>query len=151
LGALYDDPQGVKRPIVMGSYGIGVGRLLATVAELRHDDAGLVWPASIAPFHVHLVLLAKKAPHAEAVADRLYGELWAAGIEVLYDDREEPSPGVKFNDADLIGLPLRVTVSARSLEQDGVELKRRDQAERRIVALAELVAVLQSEIDLLLN
>jgi prolyl-tRNA synthetase len=148
LGALYDDPQGVKRPIVMGSYGIGVGRLLATVAETHHDEAGLLWPASVTPFHVHLVLLAKKAPQAVEVADRLYDELWAAGIEVLYDDREEPSPGVKFNDADLIGLPLRVTVSARSLEQGGVELKRRDQAERRIVPLAELLAVVQSELYL---
>ena len=146
IGALYDDPQGVKRPIVMGSYGIGVGRLLATVAETHHDEQGLRWPVSIAPFHVHLVLLAKKAPHAEAVADRLYAELWAAGIEVLYDDREEPSPGVKFNDADLLGLPLRVTVSARSLEQGGVELKRRAEAERRVVPLAELLAVLQSEL-----
>jgi prolyl-tRNA synthetase len=146
LGALYDDPQGVKRPIVMGSYGIGVGRLLATVAELRHDDAGLVWPASVAPFQVHLVLLPKKAPQAVETAERLYAELTAAGLEVLYDDREEPSPGVKFNDADLIGLPLRVTVSARSLEQGGVELKRRDQAERRIVPLAELIAVVRGEL-----
>jgi prolyl-tRNA synthetase len=147
IGALYDDPQGVKRPIVMGSYGIGVGRLLATVAETHYDDAGLVWPASVAPFQVHLVLLPKKAPQAVETADRLYAELTAAGFEVLYDDREEPSPGVKFNDADLIGLPLRVTVSARSLEQGGVELKRRDQAERRIVALAELHATLQAELD----
>jgi prolyl-tRNA synthetase len=146
LGALYDDPNGVKRPIVMGSYGIGVGRLLATVAELYHDDAGLLWPASIAPFHVHLVLLAKKAPQAVETADRLYAELTAAGIEVLYDDREEPSPGVKFNDADLLGLPLRITVSARSLEQGGVELKRRTEVERRVVPLAELLAVLQSEL-----
>jgi prolyl-tRNA synthetase len=149
MGALYDDPQGVKRPIVMGSYGIGVGRLLATVAETHYDDAGLVWPASVAPFQVHLVLLPKKAPQAVETADRLYAGLTAAGFEVLYDDREESSPGVKFNDADLIGLPLRVTVSARSLEQGGVELKRRDQAERRIVPLAELGSVLRSEMDLL--
>jgi prolyl-tRNA synthetase len=146
LGALYDDPQGVKRPIVMGSYGIGVGRLLATAAELHHDQFGLCWPASIAPFQVHLVLLAKKAPQAEAAADRLYDELWGAGVEVLYDDREEPSPGVKFADADLIGLPLRITISARSLEQGGVELKRRDQAERRIVPLAELLATVRQEL-----
>lgn len=146
IGALYDDPQGVKRPIVMGSYGIGVGRLLATVAELRHDDYGLVWPASVAPFQVHLVLLPKKAPQAVETADRLYAELTAAGFEVLYDDREEPSPGVKFNDADLLGLPLRVTVSARSLEQGGVELKRRDQAERRMVPLADLAAALRGEL-----
>ncbi|HNS03887.1 MAG TPA: proline--tRNA ligase [Anaerolineae bacterium] len=146
LGALYDDPQGVKRPIVMGSYGIGVGRLLATVAETRHDPQGLIWPASIAPFQVHLVLLPKKAPQAVDAADRLYAELTAAGFEVLYDDREEPSPGVKFADADLIGLPLRITVSARSLEQGGVELKRRDQDERRIAALEDLPALLRAEL-----
>lgn len=146
MGALYDDPQGVKRPIVMGSYGIGVGRLLATVAETHHDEVGLVWPASVAPFHVHLVLLAKKAPQAVEVADRIYDELWAAGIEVLYDDRDDPSPGVKFNDADLIGLPLRVTVSARSLEAGGVELKRRDQDERRMVPLDELLATVRSQL-----
>ncbi len=151
LGALYDDPQGVRRPIVMGSYGIGVGRLLATVAELRHDDAGLIWPASIAPFDVHLVLLPKKAPQAVETADRLYAELSATGFAVLYDDREEPSPGVKFADADLIGLPLRVTVSARSLEQGGVELKRRDQAERRMIALAELPALLHAELASMLT
>lgn len=146
LGALYDDPQGVKRPIVMGSYGIGVGRLLATVAETRHDPQGLIWPASIAPFQVHLVLLPKKAPQAVDAADRLYAELTAAGFEVLYDDREEPSPGVKFADADLIGLPLRITVSARSLEQGGVELKRRDRDERRMVALEDLPALLHAEL-----
>jgi prolyl-tRNA synthetase len=148
MGALYDDPQGFKRPIVMGSYGIGVGRLLATVAETHHDDYGLRWPASIAPFHVHLVLLAKKAPQAVEVADRLYTELWAAGIEVLYDDREEPSPGVKFNDADLLGLPLRITVSARSLEQGGVELKRRSRDERQVVPLDSLLDVVQRELGL---
>jgi prolyl-tRNA synthetase len=150
LGALYDDPQGVKRPIVMGSYGIGVGRLLATVAETHHDDAGLVWPASIAPFQVHLVVLprpGKSGPAPLAAAEQLYADLRAAGIEVLYDDREEASPGVKFNDADLIGLPLRITVSARSLEQGGVELKRRQEAERRIVALPELLATLRQELS----
>ncbi len=145
LGALYDDPAGQRRPIVMGSYGIGVGRLLATVAETRNDAYGLVWPVSIAPFQVHLVVLPRKAPEAVAAADRLYAELWAAGIEVLYDDREDPSPGVKFNDADLIGLPLRITVGARSLEQGGVELKRRDSTEKRIVALADVLAAVQAE------
>ena len=145
LGALYDDPAGQRRPIVMGSYGIGVGRLLATVAETRNDAYGLVWPISIAPFQVHLVLLPRKAPEAVAAADRLYAELWAAGVEVLYDDREDPSPGVKFNDADLIGLPLRITVGARSLEQGGVELKRRDSTDKRIVALVDVLAAVQAE------
>ena len=153
LGALYDDPDGVKQPIVMGSYGIGVGRLLATAAELHNDEAGLIWPASIAPFHVHLVVLprpGKSGPAPLDVAEQLYNELWAAGIEVLYDDREEASPGVKFNDADLIGLPLRITVGARSLEQGNVELKRRDEAERRAVAVDEVVALVQAELAAML-
>ena len=149
LGALYDDPAGQRRPIVMGSYGIGVGRLLATVAETRNDANGLVWPVSIAPFQVHLVVLPRKAPEAVAVADRLFDDLWRAGVEVLYDDREDPSPGVKFNDADLIGLPLRITVSAKSLEQGGVELKRRDQADKRIVPVSELLAAVHAEVSAL--
>ena len=105
-----------------------------------------MWPVSIAPFQVHLVVLPRKAPEAVAAADRLYDELWAAGVEVLYDDREDPSPGVKFNDADLIGLPLRITVGARSLEQGGVELKRRDQADKRIVPLEQILPAVREEI-----
>ena len=149
LGALYDDPAGVKRPIVMGSYGIGVGRLLATAAEIYNDDGGLMWPVSIAPFHVSLVVLPRPGKSGAApldVAEKLYAELQAAGIEVLYDDREDASPGVKFNDADLIGLPLRITVGARSLEQGGVELKRRDQAERQLVAVDDIVATVAAEL-----
>jgi prolyl-tRNA synthetase len=146
LGALYDDPAGQRRPIVMGSYGIGVGRLLATVAEMQSDAYGLVWPVSIAPFQVHLVVLPRKAPEAIAAADQLYEGLWAVGIEVLYDDREDPSPGVKFNDADLIGLPVRITVSAKSMEQGGVELKRRNQADKRIVPLDSVLHAVREEL-----
>lgn len=146
LGALYTDAEGNKRPIVMGAYGIGVERLLAMVAELSHDAAGLIWPVSIAPFQVHLVVLPKKAPDALRVADKVYMELTAAGIEVLYDDREDPSPGVKFNDADLIGLPLRVTVGAKALQEGGVELKRRDAADKQLVALAALLPTVQTEL-----
>ena len=124
----------------MGSYGIGSGRLLACIAEEHHDDKGLIWPITVAPYHVHLVSLGQ----AEA-ADRVYEALLKAGIEVLYDDREE-SPGVKFNDADLIGIPIRVTVAAKSLAKGGVEVKRRDQPKAEIVAEADLVARVQAEI-----
>jgi prolyl-tRNA synthetase len=146
MGARYHAEDGQRRPIVMGSYSIGVGRLLAVVAETHNDAQGLVWPVSVAPFHVHLVVLPRKAPEAVAAADRLYAELWAAGIEVLSDDREDSSPGVKFNDADLIGLPLRITVGARSLQEGGAEFKRRDQAEKRIVSLDEVFAAVQAEL-----
>jgi prolyl-tRNA synthetase len=153
LGCTYLDAQGQVKPIVMGSYGIGSGRLLACIAEEHHDEHGLIWPVSVAPYQVHLVLLVGKGtPEASDVADRLYADLQAAGIEVLYDDRPE-SPGVKFNDADLIGLPIRLTVSERALKLGGVEFKRRDQAERTVISLEQVItkvkdeiAVLQSEI-----
>lgn len=135
LGCTYQDADGQARPVIMGSYGIGVGRLLACVAEARHDEHGLAWPVSIAPYPVHLVLLAGKGgPETQQLAEKLYADLQAAGIDVLYDDRPE-SPGVKFNDADLIGLPLRLTVSERALKAGGVEFKRRDQADRSIISL----------------
>lgn len=145
INATYFDADGAQKPIVMGSYGIGSGRLLACIAEEHHDDKGLIWPITVAPYHVHLVSLGQ----AEA-ADRVYEALLKAGIEVLYDDREE-SPGVKFNDADLIGIPIRVTVAAKALAKGGVEVKRRDQPKAEIVAEADLVARVQAEINALLN
>jgi prolyl-tRNA synthetase len=155
MGCTYLDQDGQARPVVMGSYGIGSGRLLACVAEAHHDEYGLAWPISVAPYAVHLVLLrGKKSVEngeiggSEETAERLYQELQAAGIEVLYDDRDE-SPGVKFNDADLIGLPIRLTVGERALKLGGVEFKRRDQPERSIVPLDQLIARLRSEINAL--
>ena len=146
LGATYLDENGKAQPIVMGSYGIGVGRLLACVAEEHHDDYGLIWPVSIAPYPLHLVVLSSKDGAAEEAGDALYQELVEAGLEPLYDDRDERA-GVKFNDADLIGLPLRVTVSSRSLEKGGVEFKRRDQDERWIVPVEETRQTIQSILD----
>lgn len=151
LGCTFLDRDGQPKPVIMGSYGIGVGRLLACIAEAHHDEHGLVWPVTVAPFQVHLVLLrGKGAPQAEETADKLYADLQAAGIEVLYDDRDE-SPGVKFNDADLIGCPLRITVSERALAQGGVEMKLRRAAEKFIVPLAETVSRTQSAINALLE
>lgn len=134
LGANYLDENGKEQPIVMGSYGIGSGRMLACAAEEHHDDKGLIWPITIAPFEVHLVALRG----GEAQAAQLYEDLQMAGLDVLFDDREE-TPGVKFNDADLIGLPIRLTVSERSLKEGGVELKLRHEADRRIVAQSAAV------------
>ncbi len=146
LGCTYLDKDGQNKPVIMGSYGIGIGRLLACVAEEYHDEHGLVWPVTVAPFHVHLVLLrGKGTPQAEELAEKLYADLQTAGIEVLYDDRDE-SPGVKFNDADLIGLPVRITVSERALAQGGTEMKLRSKAEKVIVPLEEMVARLRSEL-----
>ncbi len=128
------DQNGETQYVIMGSYGIGSGRLLASVAEEYHDEHGLIWPISLAPYHVHLVSL----KGGEDAADELYAALLEAGVEVLYDDRPE-SPGVKFADADLIGIPVRLTLSKRSLEADSVELKRRDQAEAVLVKRGEVL------------
>ena len=145
INATYFDADGAQKPIVMGSYGIGSGRLLACIAEEHHDDKGLIWPITVAPYHVHLVSLGQ--PEA---ADRIYDTLLKAGIEVLYDDREE-SPGVKFNDADLIGMPIRVTVAAKSLAKGGVEVKRRDQPKTEIVAEADLITRVKAEMKAMLD
>jgi prolyl-tRNA synthetase len=141
IGCYFTDEDGTEKPVVMGSYGIGSGRLMACIAEEHHDDQGLAWPASVAPFSVHLVVLDGKTngsdPAPRAIADRLYGELIETGIEVLYDDRRE-SPGVKFNDADLIGIPIRLTVSDRSLKAGGVEKKLRTRPEKTILSPDDL-------------
>ncbi|MGA2803967.1 MAG: proline--tRNA ligase [Acidimicrobiales bacterium] len=146
FGATYLDPDGNAKPIVMGSYGIGVGRLLACIAEEHHDERGLRLPVAIAPYPVHLTVLRGSDSEAGEVAERVYGSLEAAGIGVLFDDRGE-RPGVQFADADLIGLPVRLTVSERSLKAGGVELKRRDADQARIVAEEDLVLEVRAELD----
>ncbi|HSH01445.1 MAG TPA: proline--tRNA ligase [Anaerolineae bacterium] len=144
LGCYYLDENGEQQPIVMGSYGIGVGRILACLVEAHHDEYGIMWPMTVAPYQVHLVSLARDEEVA-AVADTIYADLRAAGIEVLYDDRDE-SAGVKFNDADLLGMPLRLTVGSRGLKKGGVEMKVRTAQEREMVGLAEVVTRVQGEI-----
>jgi prolyl-tRNA synthetase len=141
LGATFLDKDGQARPIIMGSYGIGVGRLLACLAEHHHDDNGLTWPISVAPYHVYLAHL----PGGEEPAARLYADLTAQGLEVLYDDRDERA-GVKFKDADLLGLPLRVTLSERSLKNGGAEVKRRTGKDSLIVPLGDVAERLRAEI-----
>jgi prolyl-tRNA synthetase len=146
LGCTFLDKDGQQKPVIMGSYGIGVGRLLACVAEEHRDEHGLVWPVTVAPYQVHLVLLrGKNTPQVEETANTLYADLQAAGMQMLYDDRDE-SPGVKFNDADLIGLPIRLTVSERALAQGGVEMKLRNKLEKTILPLNETATRLRSEL-----
>ncbi len=137
LGAAYNDEKGQSHPIVMGCYGIGVGRLLGAAIEQNHDDKGIIWPMPIAPYHIYLCPLYREGSRVAEAAEELYAEFEASGLQVLFDDRKE-SPGIKFNDADLIGLPLRVTVSARTLEKNSVELKRRDRKESELVALDQI-------------
>ena len=151
LGASFLDEQGRERPVIMGSYGIGVGRLLACVAEEHHDDNGLSLPVTVAPYQVHLVSLAKGEGPVQAAAEALYGDLTSAGIEVLYDDRPE-NPGVKFNDADLIGCPVRVTVGDRGLKKGTLEVKLRGASGRgEEVPVAEAAARVREELAALLQ
>ena len=140
MGCTFLDKDGQVKPVIMGSYGIGSGRLLASVAEEHHDDKGLAWPITVAPYQVYLIALRGGADRAE----QLYRRLSSAGVEVLYDDRDE-SPGVKFNDADLIGIPLRLTVSERTLAQQGVEFKHRTQPERVVVPFEVAVEKVKEE------
>ena len=144
LGAYYTDEDGEEKPIVLGSYGIGLGRLLACVAEEHRDERGLALPVSVAPFEVSLVSLAKSGETAAAAED-LYERLRAGGIQVLFDDRDA-SPGVKLNDADLQGMPLRLLVSERSLKAGGAELKRRTESEARLIPLEDVVDAVRAEI-----
>ncbi|MDR7469211.1 MAG: YbaK/EbsC family protein [Armatimonadota bacterium] len=146
LGAYYVDAEGQRHPVVMGSCGIDIGRLLECLAEAHHDSSGLRWPASVAPYEVHLVRLAGREPEVAARSDELYVTLTEAGVEVLYDDREG-SAGVKFTDADLIGLPLRLTVSGRTLRQGGVELKARDEQASRLIPWEGVLAAVRQDLE----
>ncbi len=146
LGANFIDVNGVSRPIIMGCYGIGIGRLLAAAVEQNHDDKGIIWPMPIAPYHIYLCpLYSAGNPRIAEVAENLYAELKSKGVEVLFDDREE-SPGVKFNDADLLGIPIRVTISRRTLEKNSVELKRRMEKESQLAPLESLAEKLKASL-----
>ena len=139
LGAEYADDAGVSHPIVMGSYGIGVGRAAACIAEAYHDEKGLAWPAAVAPFDAQVALLgANKDARVEEAALALERAASATGLELLVDDRTE-SPGVKFADAELLGAPWTITISPRSLDAGGAELTRRADGERSVVPLAEVL------------
>jgi prolyl-tRNA synthetase len=146
LGANFVDPNGLTRPIVMGCYGIGLGRLLAAAIEQSHDEKGIIWPMAIAPYHIYLCSLYPENAQVTETAEKLYTDLTVGGLEVLYDDRNE-SPGVKFNDADLLGIPLRVTISPRTLEKSSAEAKWRTEKKAQLVPLASLAATLKELVE----
>jgi len=140
IGAMYLGEDGERHPIVMGSYGIGIGRNVACIVEAHHDEKGIAWPAEVAPYPAHLVTIgAARDPQVASQADALYARLADAGVEILYDDRDE-SPGVKFTDAELLGMPLIVTLSPRSLAAGGVEVTERATGEKSVQPMADLEA-----------
>jgi prolyl-tRNA synthetase len=146
LGALFIDASGASHPIIMGCYGIGLDRLLAATIEQNHDKNGITWPMSIAPYQVYLCPLYMENQKVITIAEKLYAELEAEGLEVLFDDRKE-SPGVKFNDADLLGIPLRVTISPRTLEKNSVEIKKRSEKEAELVPIEGIAAKLKEMVS----
>lgn len=138
FGMRVKNEDGKEVPVFMGCYGIGLSRLMGAVAEVSNDDMGLMWPQSVAPFAIHLVYLRSDDKNVKAEADKLYEKFIGDGVEVLYDDREEKSAGEKFAESDLIGLPLRIVVSEKTLKADSVEFKRRDKKESEFVKISEI-------------
>jgi prolyl-tRNA synthetase len=139
MNATYLAEDGTRKPLMFGSYGIGIGRAVQTIIETNHDEKGIIWPLAVAPFHVHLVPLFSKDGRVTTEAELLAHELEFMGLEVLYDDRDDTA-GVKFADADLIGVPFRLTVSSRTLKENAVELKRRSDDVATLVPRADIVS-----------
>jgi prolyl-tRNA synthetase len=146
FGASFLDNDGISRPIVMGCYGIGLGRLLAAIVEQSHDNKGIIWPLSVAPYQVYLCPLSLKKSAVLPTAEKIYQELQKEGIEVLLDDRDD-SPGVKFNDADLLGIPLRLTLSPRTLQSQSVEAKWRTEKEAQLLPLDNFAVRVKKLLD----
>ena len=138
----YADKSGEKKPVFMGSYGIGLGRLMGTVVEVLSDAKGIVWPESIAPHVLHLLALGEDE-EVLAEAEKIYENLSEAGVEVLFDDRADISAGEKFAGADLLGIPYRAVVSERSIKEKGIELKKRTEEKGKIVSKDELLKILK--------
>jgi prolyl-tRNA synthetase len=138
MGAFVQDEEGVSHPIVMGSYGIGLERAMAAVVEANHDDRGIIWPLAVAPYHLVVTVLRVDDPDTMAAGEALYEGLISRGIEVLLDDRPD-RPGVKFADAELIGIPYRVTIGPKGLAEGQVELTRRRGLSTEEVPLSALL------------
>ena len=139
LGAKYLDVNGKENVIIMGSYGIGIERIAAAYIEQNHDKDGIVWGGEISPFQIHLVSVNKKSDPVKASAEKLYNELTAKGYEVLFEDRDDISPGVKFKDADLIGIPLQLVVSDKNMKNDEIEVKFRKTGERERIKYSDII------------
>jgi prolyl-tRNA synthetase len=147
LGATFLDENGNERPIIMGSYGIGVERIIACHIEQHHDSHGIMWGKALAPFQVHLILVNAKTPEVVKVAEQLYQELQGDLIEVLYDDRDDVSPGFKFKDADLLGMPLQVIVGEKNVVNGKVEIKERRTGKRDVIEIGKVVSFVEKYLE----
>ncbi|MGB6002972.1 MAG: His/Gly/Thr/Pro-type tRNA ligase C-terminal domain-containing protein, partial [Thermoanaerobaculia bacterium] len=139
MDCYYSDEKGERHPMEMGCYGLGIGRTVAAAIEQNHDKDGIIWPLPLAPFEVLVMSLNPQDPEVSRTADQIYDQLVEQGVDVFYDDRDE-RPGVKFKDADLIGIPIRVAVGAKSLAEGKVELSLRRDREKHLVTPAEAAA-----------
>jgi prolyl-tRNA synthetase len=139
LGAKFLDENGKEFPVIMGSYGIGIDRIVACHIEQNHDENGIIWDRAIAPFDIHLIAVGARSAQVTETAEALYGELSRKGLDVLYDDRKETSPGFKFKDADLLGMPYQVIVGEKNLANGNIEIKERKTGKRTIVPRGELL------------
>ena len=137
MSADFKDRDGKEKPILMGCYGIGLPRLMATIVEIHHDEKGMIWPQSVAPFQLHLIRIENSRP-VKLAAEKLYNDLTKEAIEVLYDDRAAQSAGEKFADCDLIGIPMRLVISERTLKQNCAELKRRSAKKTKLIKINEV-------------
>ena len=145
MNCVYLDEKSQLHPMVMGCYGIGVNRIVAAAVENHHDDAGILWPKEIAPYQVEIVTIDHKKMQIVETGHDLYGKLTAAGLEVLWDDREA-APGVKFADADLIGIPIRVTIGKRTVEAGTVDVRARNKKDQKSVSLEQVVDAVKHEL-----
>jgi len=137
MSADFKDRDGKEKPILMGCYGIGLPRLMATIVEIHHDEKGMIWPKEVAPFQLHLIRIENSRP-VKLAAEKLYNDLTKENIEVLYDDRLDKSAGEKFADCDLIGIPMRLVISERTLKQNCAELKRRSAKKTKLIKINEV-------------
>jgi prolyl-tRNA synthetase len=144
IGLVYVDENQQRKPVIMGSYGIGPGRVMGTIVETHHDDKGIIWPASVAPYQVHIVSLGKDDA-IQNQAEKLYNSLQQHGFEVLWDDRRSVNPGAKFADSDLIGCPTRITVSGKNMEKQQYEVKQRCGGDAQYIPQDKIVEFLQAQ------
>lgn len=138
------DKDGKRKPMWMGAYGIGIGRAMATIVEAHHDEKGIIWPKSVAPFRAHLLVISDQRPAIRKFTDKIYQDLVKAGIEVLYDDRKDISAGVKFADADLIGIPVRLIVSEETFKDKKIEWKERDKEKTTKLTIGQAIKKLNA-------
>jgi prolyl-tRNA synthetase len=134
----FRDSDGSEKSVIMGCYGIGLGRLIGAVVEVNHDDKGIIWPKAVAPFMVHLIAIKSDKKIVKNTAEKIYQDLQKERLQVLYDDREDKSAGEKFAEADLIGIPYRVVVSEKTLAKNSVELKERSKDAVKLVKIKQL-------------